>query len=98
MRVNHYASTTERLELIAGLRALADFLEENKAVPAPKSADVMVFADQGADHAARNEIDNIAILIDAVADEGAWGHYRASRDFGPVEYRAVAIPVKAEEA
>jgi hypothetical protein len=98
MQVSSYASTAERLELIAGLRALAKFLEENEAVPAPKWTDVMVFPDQGTDDAvARSEIDSIAALIGTVAQDGATGHYRASRNFGSVEYHAVAIPTKPEE-
>jgi hypothetical protein len=98
MRVSYYASSAERLALITGLRALAKFLEENKAVPAPKWADVMVFPDQESDEAARSEIDSIAALIGTAAQEGMTGHYRATRDFGPVAYRAVAIPAKTGEA
>jgi hypothetical protein len=98
MRVSHYANTAERLELIAGLRALAAFLAENEDVPAPKWADVMVFPDQSPNDAARNEVDRIAVLIGTVAQEGATGHYRALRIFGSVEYRAVALPAKPEEA
>jgi hypothetical protein len=97
MRVSYYASTVERLELIAGLRALAKFLEENTAVPAPKWTDLMVFPDQGTNEAARSEIDSIAALIGTAAEEGMTGHYRASRNFGPVVYRAVAIPAKTGE-
>jgi len=42
------------------------------------------------------EIDVIAeqIGVTASADDPA-GHYRAVRDFGPVQYRAVAIPNRA---
>lgn len=98
MRVSHYANSAERLELITGLRALATFLEGNEDIPAPKWADVMVFPDQTADDAARNEIDYIAVLVGAVTEEGATGHYWASRNFGSVEYRAVAVPAKAKEA
>ena len=40
------------------------------------------------------EVDSIARLIGvtASADGSPYGHYRAVRDFGPVQYRAVAIP------
>ena len=96
--MSHYANSAERLELIAGLRALATFLEENEDIPAPKWADVMVFPDQTTDEAARREIDHIAALIDAVAQEGTTGHYWASCNFGSFEYRAIAIPAKSKEA
>ena len=38
-----YANPAERRDLISGLRALADFLEDNPEIPAPFSADVLVF-------------------------------------------------------
>lgn len=39
------------------------------------------------------EVDAIAEQIGVTASgEGPSGHYRACRDFGPVQYRAVAIP------
>jgi hypothetical protein len=41
--VSYYANRAERLNLIAGLLALAKFLEENEEVPSPKCVDVMVF-------------------------------------------------------
>ena len=40
-----------------------------------------------------NEIDAIAALIGASADDGTVGlNYTISRSFVPVQYRAVAIP------
>ena len=43
------------------------------------------------------EIDVIAEQIGATASDAdsPAGHYSASRDFGPVQYRAVAIPHSA---
>ena len=54
----------------------------------------MVFPPGGTDLEVQAEVDTIAALIgsevhDATANKG---HYTASRAFGPVEYRAVAIP------
>jgi hypothetical protein len=45
------------------------------------------------------EIDRIAeqIAVTARADDGPAGHYIAHRDFGPVQYRAVAIPQAARD-
>lgn len=89
-----YAKAGERSSLIAGLRALATFLEDHPDVPAPRWADVMVFPADCTDHEAQVEVDTIAALIGSdVHDETAnQGHYTTSRGFGPVEYRAVAIP------
>jgi hypothetical protein len=98
MRVSYYATTTERHELIAGLRALAEFLENHKDIPAPKWTEVMVFPEASTDDAKRREIDRIAAMISAIPQEGLTGHYKASHKFGPVEYRAIAIPAKTEEA
>ncbi len=95
--MRHYANTAERIHLIAGLRALANFLEENKDIPAPKWAGVTVFSEERTYGAACTEVDGIAALISAVAREGSTGRYSASRDFGPVEYNIVAIPAQQEE-
>lgn len=96
--MSYYANTSERTQLIAGLRDLAEFLEQNEIVPAPRWIDVMVFPERGADAAKRWEIDRVAALIDTVARESMAGQYVASRNFGPVEYRAIAIPADAGEA
>jgi hypothetical protein len=89
-----YASATERQALISGLRELADFLEANPEIPAPKNADVLVFPLHAASEAEQlSEIDVIASLIGSGTETSAtYHHYTTSRRFGPVEYRAVAIP------
>lgn len=96
--MSYYANRAERLDLIAGLLALAKFLEENEEVPAPKWVDVMVFPHESNYDAARHEIDRIAVLIGTAARKSAAGHYLAPRHFGPIEYRAIAIPANPEEA
>jgi len=90
---SYYASADERARLIAGFRALADFLQDHPDVPAPYWADVMVFPSHSTDEEMRAEIDQIAARIGAepVDRTAVGGHYTASRRFGPVEYRAVAI-------
>jgi hypothetical protein len=88
-----YANPARRQELITGLRSLADFLESNPDVPAPEYADVLVFPPSPSDDGKRREIDVIAARIGAVAETfSSYRHYQTSRRFGPVEYRAVAIP------
>lgn len=92
-----YANTDQRKCLIAGLRKLADFLEESPEVPSPPWAHVLVFPPGTADREALKEIDAIAALIGAQVEDrtASNGHYAASRSFGPVEYRAVAIPASS---
>jgi hypothetical protein len=89
-----YANLVERSDLISGLRALADFLEGNPEIPAPFSADVLVFPPGVSDEDGRAEIDHIAAMIGAPVVDGTARneHYVTSRRFGAVEYRAVFIP------
>ena len=53
--------------------------------------DVLVFPPDGSDAERRAEIDVIAERI-GEAPETVCGHYVVWRFFGPVQYRAVAIP------
>jgi hypothetical protein len=88
-----YASPPQRQALISGLRALAGFLESNPDVPAPEYTDVLVFPPPASDAGKRREIDVIASRIGSSAGTfSSYRHYQTSRRFGPVEYRAVAIP------
>jgi hypothetical protein len=94
-----YANSEERAGLIAGLRELADFLDQNPEVPAPWRADVLVFPADGTDPEMFAEVDMIAAQIGTTASDAdsPRGHYSAVRDFGPVQYRAVAIPRTARD-
>jgi hypothetical protein len=87
-----YADSTERAELINGLRGLADYLESSPQVPAPGYSAVYTFPPDGDWAAKRAEIDATAARLAVTAYEAGGGHYVATRLFGPVEYRAVAIP------
>lgn len=94
-----YANADERSRLIAGLRALAAFLQDHPDVPAPRWADLYVFPPRDADEQMRAEIDQIAARIGTVVtDDANHGHYAASRHFGPVQYRAVAISGHADNS
>jgi hypothetical protein len=87
-----YANPEERAALIGGLRALADYLESNPEVPAPRYTDVYTFPPDRACAEMRAEIDAIAVVLRRQARETGRGrHYTVTRSFGPVEYRAVAI-------
>ena len=93
-----YANAAEREALISGLRELAEFLESNPDVPAPAYTDVLVFPPSASDDEERHEVDVIASLIGSGTETSAgYRHYTASRRFGPVEYRAVAIPTDANK-
>jgi hypothetical protein len=88
-----YADAIERQALICGLRELADFLETNPDVPAPAYTDVLVFPPSVSDAEKRREIDVIASRIGSgTVTYSSYRHYQTSRRFGPVQYRAVAIP------
>ena len=94
----YHANSEERARLIAGLRQLADFLDQNPDVPAPRHADVYVFPARGSNAEMFAEIDVIAEQIGTTASaDSPAGHYSAARDFGPVHYRAVAIPNRDDE-
>ena len=87
-----HADSTERAALIGGLRGLADYLESNPEVPTPSYSIVFTFPPDGDWAEMRAEIDAIAARLGVIARETGGGHYVATRSFGPIEYRAVAIP------
>jgi hypothetical protein len=95
--MTYYADDQERARLIAGLRDLAEFLDQNPQVPAPRYTDLLVFPARGTDAEMFAEVDVIAGQIGVTASQNDTpdGHYIASRYFGPVQYRAVAIPQAA---
>lgn len=96
----YHANSEERGRLIAGLRQLADFLDQNPDVPAPRYAEVIVFPSRGSNAAMFAEIDVIAQRIGAPATsvDSPAGHYSTCLDFGAVRYRAVAIPTRDDES
>jgi hypothetical protein len=88
------SSTDHRTALIAGLRALAAFLENNPTVPVPQSSiRVTYFATKAADDRMRAEVDHVADLLGTGIDPQylAYGHHTTGIDFGPVRYEAAAI-------
>ena len=95
--MTYYANDQERARLIIGLRDLAEFLDQNPQMPAPRYTDLLVFPARGTDVEMFAEVDVIAEQIGVTASQNDTpdGHYIASRYFGPVQYRAVAIPQAA---
>lgn len=95
----NYANASERSQLIAGLRDLAEYLESHPEVPVPwNGTTVYVFPPDGNNDEQRAEIDTIASRVDTQPSEFTPRHYVASRCFGPVEYRAVAIDRDADNS
>lgn len=92
-----YANKERRRDMARGLRELADRLDSCPAIPAPYTLDVLVFPPSGSDAGIFAEIDRIAALLGVAAKDetGRHGHYTASKSFGPVTYRAVAVPSRS---
>jgi hypothetical protein len=69
-----------------------------RTCPPPRNAEVIVLPARGTTAEMFAEIDMIAGQISATASSAGSpaGHYSAARDFGPVRYRAVAIPARDE--
>jgi hypothetical protein len=87
-----HADSTEGAALIGGFRGLADYLESNPEVPVSGYPTVYMFPPDGDWAEMRAEIDATAARLGVIARETGCGHYSAARSFGPVEYRAIAIP------
>jgi hypothetical protein len=90
-----------RAQTIAGLRALADFLEDNPAVPVREfGADYTVFARCEDDATERTEIDSIAHALGEIPtdDTEDGGHYIVSKTFGRITYSAVHVPARRRAA
>jgi hypothetical protein len=86
-----------RHQTITGLRALADFLEANPAVPVEEYGWTLSHHMRGrGDDCERAEVGRIAALLDAtpVDDTGRGGHLVVSKTFGRITYKAVHIPAR----
>jgi len=92
-----YLNSTDRAALISGLRELADYLEETPELPVTGNPVVYAFPPTAAWDAMRAEIDSAAAALGVAGQLNGGGHYVASRSFGLVEYRAVAIPAKTDD-
>ncbi|MGC4953871.1 hypothetical protein ACLQ2P_11705 [Actinomadura citrea] len=84
-----------RHQTITGLRALADFLEANPAVPVKEyGGDYHVFTNEGDDAAGVALVDQAAALLGVPVHDNRshGGHYGAHKSFGRISYRIVHIP------
>lgn len=91
-----FADSTERAHLIRGFRGLADYLESIPELPAPVYSTVYAFPPRGNWAEMCADIDVIAAYLRVPPGITVSGHYVAVRAFGPVEYRAVAIPPSSD--
>lgn len=91
----------DRTAALTGLRDLIDYLTTHPAVPMPWQIAVTVYPSIGeSDAAGRADVDRIAELlgVQPYETDTGHGHYIAERSWGPVSYRAVAIPDHAMTA
>jgi hypothetical protein len=78
-----------RAGVIAGLRALADFLETHPDLPVPSMPELTVFPRGESDAEERAAVDAIAVTLGVPATGTT--HYRAARRFGEVTYEAITV-------
>lgn len=84
-----------RHQVITGLRALADFLEANPAVPVPEYGETFdVFPRDCDDDCSAALVDHVAALLGVETDDARphGGHYTATRSFGRMTYRIIHVP------
>jgi hypothetical protein len=85
----HTTDPAIRAAFVAGLRALANFLTAHPDLPVPVHGWDVIINTHGTKDQQRAEVHSIATLLNVTPD---MVHLRASRRFGPIEYRTVAIP------
>ena len=78
--------------MVAGLRALADFLEANPAVPIPRHGHDFLVTTSGSDEQKRSQVKFASLAIgENATDDTQSGHYWTERRFGSVRYRIAAV-------
>lgn len=82
--------STTREELIAGLRAVADFYEANPTMPVPAYPDLCVHTRGDNDEAEVEQVRAAAEVLGVEMKVGA--HVTADRAFGKVSVRVVHVP------
>ena len=84
-----------RHQTITGLRALADFLEANPAVPVDEYGDfINVYTRTGSEQEQRAQVDQVAehLGVPVEDDTARGGHCTATKRFGRITYKIVYIP------
>ncbi len=82
-----------RQAFITGLRALADYLDRHPAIPVPRYGHQIHLTADSTDHGGCGQVDDFARHLGIAPPQSinAYGHYEATRFFGPVGYEMVAI-------
>jgi hypothetical protein len=87
-----------RAELVAGLRALADFLEASPAAPIPRHGHMFSVSTSGSDEQKRSQVMFAGLAIGQdVTDNAQDGQCWTQRRFGPVSYRVFAVSEAAQQ-
>jgi hypothetical protein len=89
-----------RHQTIAGLRALADFLEANPAVPVNEyGREYNVYTRAEDEAAAVAVVDQVAALLGAEVTDTRpdGGHYSAEKTFGRITYGIVHVPQRCQD-
>lgn len=96
----YFANAQGRAEYIAGMRAFLDYLEAHPEVPTPQSEDIQL-STWGDTFAERAEtVDEFAQMVGVEPDWMGEGetHWKATIEFGPVRFFAVAIKREGDAA
>jgi hypothetical protein len=81
-----------RTNMVAGLRALADFLEANPAVPIPRYGHDFGISTSGSDEQKRSQVKFASLAIgEDFTDDTKNGQCWTQRRFGSVRYRIFAV-------
>jgi hypothetical protein len=91
---NYTTDPRAKGRFVRSLRDLADYLDQNIAIPVPETGACLTLHASSAENGGRAQVDYLARLMNAeVTDDTAdGGHYWAVRNFGPIGYEIVAIP------
>ena len=82
-----------RERFIAALRQVADYLATHPAMPVPRFGEDITLHAASTGDGGTAQVDHLARLLGArISDDRASsGHYTATREFGPLTVRVVAI-------
>jgi hypothetical protein len=97
----HYSTDPEtRLRFITALRDLATYLDGHPAAPVPALGAEITLHANSTDDGGKAQVNHIACTLGAtITDETTiGGHYRATRQFGPLRYAVVSIPTSCMKA
>ncbi|MFJ4640208.1 hypothetical protein ACIP69_32040 [Streptomyces hygroscopicus] len=83
---------SDRAALIAGLRALADFMADNPGVLVPNHPSIGVCVNAADTAARRAGAESAATPLGVPLEDLGEGYYSARREFGPVTYYVAAVP------